>query len=179
MRRPGFRPAVRSAHRDASGFSLLELLVVLLIIGLMTSAALLSVSIGENDPARAAALRLKSLIGLAHEEAQMQGRNLALGLWQRGWRFYELGSDGHWQPVQDERSLRTHNLTGDLVLKLQLQGIDVVLSPLDKTRPQVFLLSSGEMQPFVIDVEQQGSVRERLHGDALGQLTLSTTHHAP
>lgn len=152
--------------------------MVLLIIGLMTSVAMLSISMGEKDPARTAARRLQSLIGLAHEEAQMQGRNLALGLWRHGWRFYELGSDEHWQPVKNERALRPRTLAHDLMLQLQLQGIDVVLSSGHKTRPQVFLLSSGEMQPFLITVDQNGIAHEHLSGDALGQLTLSKVRHA-
>ena len=170
--------AVATRDGAVSGFSLLELLVLLLIIGLMTSAALMSVSLGERDPARATARRLQSLIGLAHEEAQMQGRNLALGFWQHGWRFYALDADAAWQPVNDDRSLRLRRLPHDLTLELQLQGVEVVLSPEQRLHPMVFLLSSGEMQPFVLGVEQGGVVRERLQGNAVGQLTLTAVHHA-
>ncbi|MEJ2060699.1 MAG: type II secretion system minor pseudopilin GspH [Gammaproteobacteria bacterium] len=173
---PEVNRSLVTVHTGEGGFSLVELLVVLLIIGLMTGVAVLSLASTGRDPAELAATRLRSVLELAQEEAQMQGRNLALGFWQRGWRFYQLDDFGKWQPVTGDRLLRPRKLEQGLDLVLQLQGLDVVLAPFDKTHPQIFLLASGETQPFTLVIEQDGKPRRRLIGDAIGNLKVEQVH---
>ncbi len=159
-----------------SGFTLVELLVVMLIIGLMTGVAVMSLSVTDHDESRLAAKRLISVMRLAHEEAEMQGRNLALGFWQRGWRFYQLDALGKWHPLRSGGLMRPRRVPSDLRFTLQLQGLDVALAPEDQTHPQVFLLASGEMQPFTLYIKQDGKRRIRIQGDPLGQLRQETLH---
>lgn len=168
----------RTHARDVRqfGFSLLEMLVVLLIIGLMTGMVFMSGSLSHGPPARAAAHRLQVIIQLAHDEAQAQGRNLAIGFWQHGWRFYELDPQLIWQPLQVDGPLRSHTLNDEVRLTLRLDGQDVILAPTDQTHPQVFLLSSGEAQPFTLVIEQGDIPREILRGDALGRITQEQAH---
>lgn len=154
------------------GFSLLELLLVLLIIGLMTGAMLMSVSLGEGDPARSAAQQLRAVISMAYNQAQAQGRNLAIGFWQRGWKFYELDGENHWQPALADKMLRPRTLARKLRLQLVVSGQQVVLSPLARAHPQVFLLSSGETEPFQLTVMYDGHPKQKLRGDSVGRLKL-------
>jgi len=148
----------------------------MLIIGLMTGVAVMSLSVTDHDESRLAAKRLTSVIRLAHEEAEMQGRNLALGFWQRGWRFYQLDELGKWHRLHSGGLLRPRRLPRDLRFTLQLQGLDIALASGDQTHPQVFLLASGEMQPFTLYIEQDGKRRVRIQGDPLGQLNQETLH---
>ncbi|MHB1616505.1 MAG: type II secretion system minor pseudopilin GspH [Metallibacterium sp.] len=152
------------------GFSLVEMLVVVLIIGLMTGVAVLSMSLGESHPARDNAERLAELVREASENASMQGQNLALGFWRHGWRFYVLRGGGAWQPLTDDTLLRARTLPRGLALTLDLQGEQVTLKDHDKTKPQVFLLSSGEMQPFVVEIRGSGHAAMRVRGSAIGEV---------
>lgn len=154
----------------ARGFSLVEMLVVVLIIGLMTGVAVLSLSLVESHPLRDNAERLAALVREAGENASMQGQNLALGFWRHGWRFYVLREGGAWQPLTDDTLLRARTLPRGLSLALELQGESVVLEDHDKTKPQVFLLSSGEMQPFVVEISSPGHVSMRVRGNAIGEV---------
>ena len=154
------------------GFSLVEMLVVVLIIGLMTGVAVLSLSLTDTHPARTAAEQLAELIRTASEEAGMQGQNLALGFWQRGWRFYVLRGGASWLPLEGDALLRPRELPDGLRISLDLQGQTVRLEDRDQTKPQVFLLASGEMQPFELEIRDGGHAPVRLRGNALGEVTL-------
>ena len=162
--------------QGGAGFSLVEMMVVILIIAVMTSVAMLSLSFGSRDRARLAATQLAGVLRSAREEAAMQGRNLAFGFWQRGWTCYELDAAGAWQPLLDDRVLRPRTLDDGLTLTLRLQGEDVRLAARARTHPQVFVLSSGEMEPFVLELREDARTRERLTGSALGQITLEAAH---
>ena len=165
------------------GFSLVEMLVVVVIIGLMTGVAVLSVSLEDTHPARDSAERLSSLIRLASEEASLQGENLALGFWQRGWRFYVLRGETQWQPVAGDRLLRPRPLPRGLTFALQLQGVQVQLPDRDRTQPQVFLMASGEMEPFTLTIRDDARAAQVLRGNALGEVRVfgadGRVEHAP
>jgi general secretion pathway protein H len=152
------------------------MMVVLLIIGLMTGIAVLSMSLTRDDAAQQAATRLRDLVGMAQEQAQMQGRNLAIGFWKHGWRFYELDDQGRWRIPLHDPLLRARHLDADLDLRLRLQGLSVKLADADKTHPQVYLLAGGDAQPFTLDIVQDRVVRVRLSGNSMGAVTMHTVH---
>lgn len=162
-------PRPRSPMR-ARGFSLVEILVVVLIIALMTGVAVLSLSLSSAHPVRDRAEQFAQLLRVASEEASMQGENLALGFWTRGWRFYVLRGGMAWQPLNGDELLRPVTLPEDYALTLSLQGQQVQLEREDKTKPQVFLLASGEMEPFELLISAKGHASERVTGNAIGEV---------
>ena len=140
--------------RAQIGFTLLELMVVVVIIGLLAGVALLSVGVlGSDQELKREALRLKSVIELLQEEALMQGRDYGLNIHSRGYEFYIFDYDQyHWVESGDTDLLRPHELDESLNLELNLEGRDIVLEPLqdgiEDPEPQVLVLSGGEMTPF-------------------------------
>ncbi|MEO7177218.1 MAG: GspH/FimT family pseudopilin [Allosphingosinicella sp.] len=82
------------------GFTLVELLVVLVIIGLLSAA----VVVGMPDPRgalRAEALRFAARADAARERAMMDNRPVALVLKDGGYGF-EWRSGGEWRPVGEK-----------------------------------------------------------------------------
>jgi general secretion pathway protein H len=159
----GKRRSKRAHAPRASGFTLLELLVVVTIIGLVAGTVMLSAGIvrSERDIEREV-LRLQSLLNLAREEAIMQSREFAVLFGESSYRFYVYDHfQQRWVDPPDDALLRSHQLAEPISVDLRVEGRDLVLEPPqtrqsrqaregrdDRPQPQVMILSSGEMTPF-------------------------------
>ena len=154
-----------------AGFTLLELLAVIVIIGIIISFA--SLSIGQNTSriVQDEAERLHGLIQLAGEEAVLQGRELALEFDHDRYRFLELGT-ADWQPIEADKMLRERPLPEAVRVKLMLE--DVVTSFKDKKKlPRIFILSSGELTPFDLTLSTDDGEEYVLQGQFNGKLVLT------
>ncbi|WP_083493824.1 GspH/FimT family pseudopilin [Burkholderia sp. lig30] len=95
---------VPPAHsvRGAAGFTLLEMLVVLVIAGLLVAVVALAPSRNRRTDLAEDAQRLANLLESAGDEAQV--RSLAIA-WQPvdgGYRFLQHTERGNWTPMTDE-----------------------------------------------------------------------------
>lgn len=153
------------------GFTLFEILVALLIIGLIVGVATLAIGNPAPGKLREESRRLEAVIGLAQEEAILQSRDFGLTFWQQGYAFHEY-FEGKWRRVERDKTLRNYQLPEGMRLQLVLEGIDVVMSPVEPEKPQVFVLSSGEITPFRLRLKflDMPAFFTELSADALGTL---------
>jgi general secretion pathway protein H len=105
-------------HRGR-GFTLLEVLVVVFIIGVVATLALLSVdNSAGDDRLQREARRLNALLGIAGEEAVLFGVELGFEVTRDGYRFMRLDDDG-WTPITaSDHPLRPRTLDETLTLVL-------------------------------------------------------------
>ena len=164
--------------REHRGFTLLEVLVVVVIIGVMASFALLSIGRRSVDDRLAIeARRLQELFTLAADEAVLQGLELGFVQTPEGYEFLVL-KDGRWQPLEGAGPLRARALAEPFYLRLQVDGRPVAptraADPKAELQPQVMLLSSGDATEFILDLKAlQYDPFYRLRGDLLGRVTLN------
>ncbi len=113
------------------GFTLLELLVVLFIIGIVTAMATLSIGTATSGKGvEQTADQLAGQLTLVREEASIQGREFGLTFFTDRYAFSTFDfENGRWQELGDDaEALRPQLLPGESVLELELDGRSVVLA---------------------------------------------------
>lgn len=228
-------------HRSR-GFTLIEILVVLVIIGLMTSAVVLMGTDNRSEIARAEIEQAQAKLKLALEEAQLHGIEMGLVATETGYEFVTFGRD-RWGAIADDAAYQRHLLPDGFELALQIEGFPLAEGRLpgariteagtvvvdgadasgdkgqtgtgkkseDETRtgdeqgdeaaaastenagrdgdeneqsesllPQIFLLSSGELNPFLLAIGNRDSnpVFYRLRGTADGNIVIEGPMYA-
>jgi general secretion pathway protein H len=158
--------------RRSLGFTLFEILVALVIIGLIVGVATLAIGNPAPDKLREETRRLEAVMNLAQEEAILQSRDFGITFWQQGYSFQEF-FEGNWLKVEKDRTLRSYQLPQGMRLQLALEGIDVVMSAVEPEKPQVFILSSGEISQFKLRFkfpDIMPAFFTELEANALGEL---------
>ncbi|WP_454872838.1 GspH/FimT family pseudopilin [Paraburkholderia xenovorans] len=93
-----------SAHgcrKRAAGFTLLEMLVVLVIAGLLVSLTALTITRNPRTDLNEEAQRLALLFESAGDEAQVRARPIAWQPVEGGFRF-DLRTEDGWRPLRDD-----------------------------------------------------------------------------
>lgn len=162
-----------TAHA-VGGFTLLEVLVVVLIIGIIVTFAMLSLgSRALDDQLETEARRLQQLFALANEEAAVQGADFGWRQTREGYEFLALDESGQWAGIA-AGPLRARALAEPLYLELRVEGRAVPPAAQGEALPQVLLLSSGDTTAFRVDLRAAGyQPYFRLEGDALGRLRMA------
>jgi general secretion pathway protein H len=161
------------------GFTLIELMVVVLIIGLMAAGIVLSVGVtGRDTELEKESERAFQLIKYVREKAELQTREYGLYCGDHDYQFVTFDPRKQiWRPVDEDDALRARQLPEGLKLRLIVEGREIVLkAPDDKEKqkkkskeelekelrafqPHVMLFSNGDMTSFALTVWREEPVR--------------------
>jgi general secretion pathway protein H len=157
------------------GFTLLELLVVVVIVAILFTYTTLAIrSDSPEDLIKEEAHRLERLIQLALEESILRGEEYAIEVQLDGYRFLRF-TENQWQPLAQDKLLRQRALPQNMELEMSLEDTEIIIGesqsetqedPLaehtpgddenvstdeqenkEEIKPQIYLLSSGEITP--------------------------------
>ncbi len=170
----------------SKGFTLVEILVVILIITVVVSLTALTVnSTGRDSQLDEESRRIEGLVGLLHERALLEGRDFGLRIEPAAYEFvvYDPRRD-RWLMLDQEREFRHRELPKGVTFQLQLDSQTVVIKPIDRNlssgeppRPQVAIAASGEGTPFrLILLREATQAKAVVDGDALGKISREDTN---
>jgi general secretion pathway protein H len=162
----------RPAPRRDSGFTLVEVLVVLLILVVVIGVVAANLAIGPGERAKEEAERLVILLQTARQEAVLQGRVYAFAASAEGYRFLTVDPRGRLKQIDDDELLRARELPpGVRIAALRVEGAG------DAAKDGVLLSPSGELPAFVLVVEDADG-RWRIVGRPHGEFILQAEAHA-
>ena len=152
------------------GFTLIELLVVIAIAAILVTIAVMSFNlIGDDRAVQKQVIKLSTLIDMASDEAQIQGRDYGLEFMQGGYRFVEYDPFLEvWSEVIGDDLLQPRALDEDMIIELFLEDHRVLLQAeakdtesdedegnrdlTDDYLPHVLIMASGDITPFRLDI---------------------------
>jgi type II secretion system protein H len=211
-----------TTRRRATGFTLLEIAVVVVLMGILATFAVLS--IGDRsavDRLDAEAHSTNQLVQLASDEATLKSLQIGMLFTVAGYRFVVVGAHKRWETYDPSGTLRPRPWPGGITGELHVEGRPIALAaePVppktsnqtapskpagattvagksssqasaqsgtaddnadtpdsrekDPLKPQVMLLSSGEMTAFALDLKSPDlAFYYHLEGDETGHLKL-------
>jgi general secretion pathway protein H len=158
-----------SARATATGFTLLEILVVIVIIGVMVTMVSLSVGVlGADRAVEDETRRFWAVLRQAREEAELQAIDVAIFVGASDYEFLRWDTRrNEWLPIFEDKLYAQRSLPEGLRFRLWLEGREIVLKPglpdrsqkeeHQKYPPQLTVLSSGDVVPFEMHVERDGA----------------------
>ncbi len=163
------RTAVRLARqRGTAGFTLIEILVVLVILAIAGGVAVVAYDGNDRDRATREARRFAQALEHAALRAQVRAETLGASAEGEGWRFWRREPDsGQWQPVADDEVLAVHRLPEPMTIApLSYAGAALDAGAIVPLRP------TGRNEPFAF-VLQAHDARIVLAADPLNRIALS------
>ncbi len=152
------------AGADSAGFTLIEIMVVVVIIGVVAALMVLSFTLtGRDRELEKESDRLFALFTYAREQAELQTREYGVLFQDDGYEFltYDVRR-AIWRGVPDDEALVARRLPEGLGVKLTVEARPVVLTrpkdARDKT-PQVMIFSNGDLTSFAATLEREGGLR--------------------
>lgn len=195
-----YRTSNRMLKLRHAGFTLMEVMLVILLMGL--AAAAVTMSIGNSGPQQALERTAQQFIAateLVLDETVLSGYFVGIVVEKTSYQFVYY-KDSKWHPLEKDRILSEKQMDPGVTLNLVLDGLPLVQEdetdeswfeePLiepsaeDKKKhpePQILLLPSGEMSAFELSFiakTDQGEIDVLVVGDALGRVTLGRPDEA-
>jgi general secretion pathway protein H len=150
------------APRRSRGFSLMEIMVVVAIIGLVSALVMITFSSNRRDTELdQEAQRLDALFSYVREQAELQTRDYGFRISDRNYSFVVFDVLGNeWRPVEEDDALRERKFPEGILPTVVVEGRTLVLDSRKKEiedyTPQVMVFANGDMSSFEVELRRDG-----------------------
>jgi len=160
--------SVHGIYKKSHGFTLIEMMLVMLVIGISLAMVLPNFSKNHDQILFEEGKRLTALLNYASEISTSTGQRIAWHKTSTGYRFLEKDQDQNiWKPLLDNISMRERTLPDSVEIeyvteqgKQNGQLVKVIMNP------------SGVQAPFEIGLQNKNK-HIKVNGNLLGQITMS------
>jgi general secretion pathway protein H len=168
--------------RHARGFTLIEIMIVVFVIGLVTAGAIIAFS-GErrDEPLEREADRLDALFDYVREQAELQTRDYGFLVSSRAYSFVVFDVlANEWRPAEEDDALRERPFPEGLRPEVIVEGRALVLDQKKKSiqdfTPQIMIFANGDLSSFEIflgrDETRDEAKRARIYSDENGDVVM-------
>ena len=155
-----------------SGFTLIEMLVVLLIMGIFVGLVTTITQPDDHAMLELEAQRLARLLDLAATKSRLTGRPTAWTADAHSYRFWQFSEDAFWTEILDDDTLRARALPQDMaILRLDVEN--------RKSTDQMRLEFTPYGQPVAFSLQMGlGDARETVVGSPIGEVSVLSRQEA-
>jgi len=155
------------------GFTLIEVLVVLLIMGMFVGLASAIARPDDREILQVEADRLAELLQLAIEESNFSGKSMAWTADKTGYRFWRMTADNSWIEIRDNDLFRARKLPeGMTISSLQIENTNRRADRHSEMRLE--FTPANAMLPFSINMSL-GAARHSITASPIGELQVTRT----
>jgi general secretion pathway protein H len=145
------------------GFTLVEVLVVMVIISIVGSISLLSLGYNQNARYEKVGEQIKQMLALSSEESLLQASILGLGFSKDNFQVYRYQdqtdkTNNPWRKIADA-ALGMHHIPKDVQITVKVGGkvIPTMKDDMAESQPQLLIDTAGNIIPFTILIGKAGA----------------------
>ncbi|QUM86812.1 type II secretion system minor pseudopilin GspH [Moritella sp. 28] len=168
---------MKNRTHQESGFTLLEIMLVIFLMGMMVTGVVMTMSSsGPDKQLKKEAARFIGVLELAEEEALLSSIEMGIVIEEQHYQFVYLDDNDKWSAFNDSKFFVKKELQEDMLMSLELAGLKTEGSLLgdrklfadddglfedngglfegdekdERIEPDVFIYSSGEITDFTL-----------------------------
>jgi type II secretion system protein H len=165
---------MRKSLAAVAGYTLIEVLIVMLIISIVGGVTVLSINTNQNTRYKNLAQEITHLLTLGEEQALVQSAVYGMAFNDKSFQFYQFdptAKDQPWRPLND-KVLGKHSIPDGVQITVKVRDKIMRLAK-DSTQvqPQLIISTSGDIIPFTILIGKTDSPpRFQIIGNANGSI---------
>jgi general secretion pathway protein H len=173
----------RASLTRSRGFTLIEIMVVVVIIGLVSAAVIVKFTGNTRDTELdKEAQRLNALFDYVREQAELQTRDYGFRVNDSSYSFVVFDVlANQWRPADEDDALRERTFSEGILPAVVVEGRAIVLEQKKKAiqdfTPQLLIFANGDLSSFEIALRREGTdertgPRARIYTDEQSNIRL-------